>query len=128
MGVSPHDIMLSTLRKLKSIWLEQITQMLKKKIIPVVHGDVLIDENQGVSIFSCDKALQLIAINLDLSLWKEVFFVSVGNFPGVLDGKNRVIKKLTCVQTGHIDVTGGMRTKNRRIDRNGKIRCQDIYN
>ncbi len=89
MGVSPHDIMLSASRKLKSIWLGQIIQMLEKKIIPVVHGDVLIDEDQGVSIFSCDKALQLIAKNLDLRSWQEVFFVSIGNFPGVLDKKIR---------------------------------------
>ena len=123
MGVSPHSFMLSASQKLKSMWLEQIIHMLKKKIIPVVHGDVLVDENQGVSIFSCDKVLQLIAKNLDLGWWKEVFFVSVGNFPGVLDVEKRVVKRLTpqifCrlvkegafVQTGHVDVTGGMKTK-----------------
>jgi len=123
MGVSPHDLILSASRKLKSIWLEPIIYMLKKEIIPVVHGDVLVDENQGVSIFSCDKVLQLIAKNLDLSLWKEVFFISVGNFPGVLDVNNKLVGKLTpkifnklikqgaFVQTGNVDVTGGMRTK-----------------
>ncbi len=123
MGVSPHDLMLSASRELKSIWLEPVAHMLRRKIIPVIHGDVLIDEDQGVSIFSCDKGLQLIAKNLDLSLWEEVFFVSVGNFSGVLDEKKKVIKKLTprvfdklvekgaFVQTKHVDVTGGMRTK-----------------
>jgi len=123
MGVSPHALMLSSSRKLESIWLEQIADMLKKGIIPVVHGDVLLDKSQGVSIFSCDKVLQVIVKNLDLSSWKEVFFVSVGSFSGVLDGKNRVIKELTprvfdklvkegaFVKTKHVDVTGGMRTK-----------------
>lgn len=43
MGVSPHDLILSSSGKLKSIWLEPIIYMLKKEIIPVVHGDVIID-------------------------------------------------------------------------------------
>lgn len=95
MGVSPHDLMFSIKGELGQIWLGQIREMLRVGIVPIVHGDVLIDGNQGVSIFSCDKVLTVVASGLGLSGWKEVFFVSAADFPGVLDKQGRLVKQIT---------------------------------
>jgi isopentenyl phosphate kinase len=91
----------------------QIKIMLKRRIMPVLHGDVVMDRVKGVSVLSGDRIIPYLASQLKASR------IGAGSdVDGVLDEKGNVLKKITPLSfrdmkkdikgSTSIDVTGGM--------------------
>jgi len=99
--------------KIVDFQLGQIKVMLEKGIIPVLHGDVVMDRTKGTSILSGDRIITNLAVALNASQ------IGAGSdVDGVLDNKDEVIKKITQYSfvdmkknikgSSSTDVTGGM--------------------
>ncbi len=99
--------------KLIDFQLGHIKVMLEKGIVPVLHGDVVMDRTKGASILSGDRIIPYLAISLKASN------IGAGSdVDGVLDEKGAVIRKITPFSfydlkkniKGSVstDVTGGM--------------------
>lgn len=91
----------------------QIKVMLEKGIIPVLHGDVVMDRIKGACVLSGDRIISHLAVTLSASQ------IGAGSdVDGVLDDKDAVIKKITQYSfvdmkknikgSSSTDVTGGM--------------------
>ena len=91
----------------------QIKVMLEKGIIPVLHGDVVMDRIKGACVLSGDRIIPYLAVTLSASQ------IGAGSdVDGVLDGKDAAIKKITQYSfvdmkknikgSSSTDVTGGM--------------------
>jgi isopentenyl phosphate kinase len=94
-----------------------LEKMLALGMVPVIHGDVVMDLTRGACIVSGDQLVRYLATVLRIPC--------VGlatDVPGVLDG-DRVVPKITrgtvpALQIGsskHTDVTGGMSGKLREL-------------
>lgn len=102
--------------KLTDFQLGQIKVMLEKDIVPVLHGDVVMDITKGVSVLSGDRIIPYLAIFLEASK------IGAGSdVDGVLDEEENVIRKITrfsfvdmkksIKSSRYTDVTGGMLSK-----------------
>jgi isopentenyl phosphate kinase len=111
--VHPMSACLLENGKLIDFQLGQIKVMLEKYIIPVLHGDVVMDRIKGVSVLSGDRIIPYLALSLNASM------IGAGSdVDGVLDEKEVVIRKITpfgfrdmkknIKGSGSTDVTGGM--------------------
>ncbi len=99
--------------KLVEFQLSQVKLMLERGIIPVIHGDVVMDRIRGASVLSGDRIIPYIAPALNATK------IGAGSdVDGVLDDRDIVIKKITPLSfvdmkksikgSGSTDVTGGM--------------------
>ncbi|MFA4935520.1 MAG: isopentenyl phosphate kinase [Candidatus Methanoperedens sp.] len=99
--------------KLVSFQLEQIKVMLERGVVPVLHGDVVMDRTKGAGVLSGDRIIPYLALELKASQ------IGAGSdVDGVLDYSGNVIKKITPHSfvdmkkdirgSGSTDVTGGM--------------------
>ncbi len=99
--------------KLIEFQLSQVKLMLERGIIPVIHGDVVMDMIKGAAVLSGDRIIPYIALALNASK------IGAGSdVDGVLDDKDIVIKKITPLSfvdikknikgSASTDVTGGM--------------------
>jgi isopentenyl phosphate kinase len=87
----------------------------------VFFGDVIIDSQIGATIFSTDALFSILADQLSSPEFKIIKIIHAGNYDGVLDAKNRVIKQINSENfpdlkklignSSHVDVTGGMLKK-----------------
>ena len=99
--------------KLVEFQVEKIKIMLEKGIVPVLHGDVVMDKKRGAAVLSGDSII------LYLSSAMNATKIGAGsNVDGVLDDRGSVIRKITPLSfidikkhirdSASIDVTGGM--------------------
>ncbi|VVB95706.1 Isopentenyl phosphate kinase [uncultured archaeon] len=99
--------------KLIEFQLSQVKLMLERGIIPVIHGDVVMDRIKGAAVLSGDRIIPYIALVLNASK------IGAGSdVDGVMDERGIVIKKITPLSFAGIkknikgsastDVTGGM--------------------
>ncbi len=105
-------------KKLKAIFIEPIVEALKRGIIPIVFGDVIMDENRGCCIFSGETTLKNLSFILQKKGFKIEKVIQVGTTDGVFDLKGRVIQMINSKNfrkvrealgnAEGIDVTGGM--------------------
>ncbi|MHC1577808.1 MAG: isopentenyl phosphate kinase, partial [Candidatus Methanospirareceae archaeon] len=119
-------------RELKYKIKEQIKMALKGRIIPVLHGDIIFDEEQGFRILSGDQLVVYAAKEVAKEFGARAVKVGVGSdVDGVLsggrEGEGEVVRELTPADaererkrksikgSGHLDVTGGMREKVRLL-------------
>lgn len=97
-------------------------QLLEKKIVPVLYGDGVIDQEQGFNIISSDHLLILIAKYLDNKRKYEIEkVVNLGDYDGILDNQGELIEEINnfnydslkpCIkESEHLDVSGGMANK-----------------
>lgn len=93
---------------------EQIELALEAGTVPVLHGDVIMDEKEGFRILSGDQLVVYAAKEFKASR------VGVGtDVDGVLDDEGEVIRKIMPADVDkmslkgseHVDVTGGMKEK-----------------
>ena len=112
-GVHPLHAGVADKGRLIAFETRHLKKMLSLGMVPVIHGDVVMDLSQGACIVSGDQLVRYLAVALKcdrVGLATDV--------PGVLDG-GRVVPVITpetapALQIGnslHTDVTGGMRGK-----------------
>ena len=110
-GIHPLGSAVSREGRLVAFETRPVSALMKTGIVPVLHGDVVMDEVQGVSIVSGDQIVRFLA--------ESIPFTRVGlatDVPGVLGPDGRVISEIEsgsqwAVHAGgsrHTDVTGGM--------------------
>ena len=112
-GVHPFHAGLAENGRLVAFESRHIKKMLDLGMVPVIHGDVVMDLSRGACIVSGDQLVRYLAVPLQCS---RVGLAT--DVPGVLDG-GRVVPEITqktvpALQIGnslHTDVTGGMRGK-----------------
>jgi isopentenyl phosphate kinase len=87
--------------------------MLMLGIVPVIHGDVVMDLSKGACIVSGDQLVRYLAVALRIN---RVGLAT--DVPGVLDGgvvvpaiTRKTVPALQIGSSSHTDVTGGMRGK-----------------
>jgi isopentenyl phosphate kinase len=87
--------------------------MLKLGMVPVLHGDVVMDLSKGACIISGDQLVRYLAVALQIS---RVGLAT--DVPGVLDGGSVVpeisrgtLQNLQIGSSAYTDVTGGMKGK-----------------
>ena len=99
--------------RLTFLYTDQISEMLKHGLVPVLHGDVCMDTKRGACILSGDQSLPYVAAALSA---KRVGLGSATD--GVLDSDGKTIPKITPKTFDSVkkhiggsagtDVTGGM--------------------
>lgn len=99
--------------RLTSLYTDQIAEMLKYNLVPVLHGDVCMDTTRGACILSGDQSLPYVAAALSA---KRVGLGSATD--GVLDSAGQTISRITPNTFDSVkqhiggsagtDVTGGM--------------------
>lgn len=116
-GIHPLDACFAEEGRITSMETRHIREMLSRGVVPVLHGDVVMDGRKGVTIVSGDQLVSY--------LGRTLRFGKIGlatDVPGVL-ASDGVIPVLTPGMLGHIrvgssghtDVTGGMEGKVREL-------------
>ncbi len=112
-GVHPMCCMLADNGRIKTMFLDHINCMLERNIVPVLHGDVVMDHSLGTSVISGDQIVPHLATHLKADL------LGIGSATaGVLDDKGSTIPIITPMNFENVkkhikgsestDVTGGM--------------------
>jgi len=112
-GVHPMCCMLADNGRIKTMFLDHIYCMLERGIVPVLHGDVVMDSSLGTSVVSGDQIVPYIAKQMKATI------LGIGSATeGVLDDKSMTIPiissknfenvKMHIKGSENIDVTGGM--------------------
>jgi isopentenyl phosphate kinase len=112
-GVHPLHTAIADNGRLVAFECRHLESMLKLGLVPVIHGDVVMDLSKGACIVSGDQLVRYLAVGLAIS---RVGLAT--DVPGVLDG-GQVVPEITrntmpALRIGnsmHTDVTGGMRGK-----------------
>jgi isopentenyl phosphate kinase len=112
-GVHPFHAGVADNGRLVGFETRHIAAMLALGMVPVIHGDVVMDLSRGACIVSGDQLVRYLATGLSI---RRVGLAT--DVPGVLDG-DRVVATITRASVGslaigsskHTDVTGGMRGK-----------------
>jgi isopentenyl phosphate kinase len=112
-GVHPFHTAVADNGRLLAFECRHLEKMLNLGMVPVIHGDVVMDLSKGACIVSGDQLVRYLAVALKIN---RVGLAT--DVPGVLDG-GRVVQRITkgtapALQIGnsmHTDVTGGMRGK-----------------
>jgi isopentenyl phosphate kinase len=112
-GVHPLHVVIADNGRLAGFESRHLETMLMLGMVPVIHGDVVMDLSRGACIVSGDQLVRYLAVALRIN---RVGLAT--DVPGVLDG-GRVVPEITKktvphLQIGsshHTDVTGGMRGK-----------------
>ena len=113
LGVHPLHVGVADKGRLVAFESRHLGQMLALGMVPVIHGDVVMDLSRGACIVSGDQIVRYLAVALKCT---RVGLAT--DVPGVLDG-GRVVPEITpetvhTLQIGnssHTDVTGGMKGK-----------------
>ncbi|HWQ64657.1 MAG TPA: isopentenyl phosphate kinase [Methanospirillum sp.] len=91
-----------------------LDRMISLGLVPVIHGDVVMDRIRGACIVSGDQLIRVLAEGLGMD---RVGLAT--DVPGLLERDGSVVRELrrstahqvTIGNSGHIDVTGGMEGK-----------------
>lgn len=113
-GIHPLAGSFARAGRLVSLEIRPLQHLMDMGIIPVLHGDVVMDEAQGACIVSGDQIIRYLGEHLP--------FTRIGlatDVPGVLSREGSVINEITrgfdydiaAMGSRHTDVTGGMEGK-----------------
>lgn len=119
-AISPLSIISSDNSKVKKIFADSTENLLRIGALPVVYGDVILDEKMGFTIFSTEKIFSALARKLRKK-YKIEKIILIGRTNGVLDKNGKTIAKITPAnikkykpaigKAKGYDVTGGMEHK-----------------
>ena len=114
----PSSFSFARNKKLKAIFVEPIIAVLKMDVIPLVFGDIILDERIGCCIFSGENTLDNLSSQLTDRGFKIKKVIQCGITDGVYDLKRKTIPKITpgnfkkfkraILGAAETDVTGGM--------------------
>jgi len=117
-SVSPFSFMTAKDFVLKDLFIEPVQKILDLKILPVVYGDVIIDQEKGWTIFSTERVLNYLGQGLIKKSFDIEKIIHCGQTNGVYDQRGKTIPLIKQAnfnqyrqdlgQSGGIDVTGGM--------------------
>lgn len=113
-GVHPFHVAVADNGRLLAFECRHVKKMLALGMVPVIHGDVVMDLSRGACIVSGDQLVRYLAAALSIG---RVGLAT--DVPGVLDKNGAVVPVITrhtiaSIHVGdskHTDVTGGMRGK-----------------
>ncbi len=112
-GVHPLHVGIADDGRLVGFECRHLETMLGLGMVPVIHGDVVMDLSRGACIVSGDQLVRYLAVALQIS---RVGLAT--DVPGVLDGgavvpeiTRKTVPALEIGSSHHTDVTGGMRGK-----------------
>ncbi|NLV27491.1 MAG: isopentenyl phosphate kinase family protein [Methanomicrobiales archaeon] len=113
-SVHPLQGMVASAGELYGSCMDHINIMLNLGIVPVLHGDVVMDMIKGACIVSGDQLIRVLAKQLGM---KRIGLAT--DVPGLLDADGLVVRELRRSMahtiriggSGHVDVTGGMQGK-----------------
>lgn len=113
-SVHPFQGMVASGGELSGYCLDHINLMLDLGMVPVLHGDVVMDTLKGACIVSGDQLVRVLAEKLSIDRIGLATDVA-----GVLDVDGTVVRELRRNMahtiriggSGHVDVTGGMQGK-----------------
>ena len=113
LGIHPLHIGVADNGRLAGFECRHLEKMLMLGMVPVIHGDVVMDLSRGACIVSGDQLVRYLAVALGIS---RVGLAT--DVPGVLDGgvvvpkiTRKTVADLQIGNSSHTDVTGGMRGK-----------------
>jgi isopentenyl phosphate kinase len=113
LGVHPLHTGIADNGRLVGFECRHLEKMLRLEMVPVIHGDVVMDLSKGACIVSGDQLLRYLAVALKIS---RVGLAT--DVPGVLDGDvvvpaitRKTVPDLQIGSSNYTDVTGGMRGK-----------------
>ncbi|MDJ0707122.1 MAG: hypothetical protein QNJ46_27925, partial [Leptolyngbyaceae cyanobacterium MO_188.B28] len=121
-GFQPSTLFWSKDLNYHHLNLTALEQFLDQKILPVLHGDGVIDQDQGFNILSSDHLLNLVIKHLS-NKPKYIIekIINLGNYDGVLDNQGQLIGEINNVNydalkhyikgSEYLDVSGGMANK-----------------
>lgn len=123
-SLQPSAFLLTENKELVSMNYMIIGQVLYNGMIPLVYGDVIIDQKLGATIYSTDKLFSTL-VKIFSGMKKDILTVKkvihAGSYDGVLDKNQKVIPKINLNNFSNIkssignsentDVTGGMLDK-----------------
>jgi len=119
-AIHPSSVIDASGGKVKSFYLDTLIGALRSGLVPVVYGDVVLDEKRGGVVVSTETIFEELAKRLPRSGVDIARAIYVSNTPGVLDQSGRVIPRInrldklalrTDNSTNGYDVTGGMQAK-----------------
>ncbi|MBD3288947.1 hypothetical protein GF337_09105 [candidate division KSB1 bacterium] len=132
--VQPSAIITAAGGNVISVNAAVISRLLDLGQIPVLHGDIVVDDEQGFTIASTEDILTALVEKMHLSS-----VVMISDVPGVLDESGEVIPEINPENYETVmrhlggakaaDVTGGMRDKVKQLYqliRSGKIKSANI--
>ena len=112
-GIHPLHTGIADKGRLVGFECRHLETMLALGMVPVIHGDVVMDLSRGACIVSGDQLVRYLAVALRIS---RVGLAT--DVPGVLDGDvvvpaitRKTVPALQIGSSNHTDVTGGMRGK-----------------
>ena len=112
-GVHPLHACIADNGRLIGFETRHLEKMLALGMVPVIHGDVVMDLSRGACIVSGDQLVRYLAVSLRIA---RVGLAT--DVPGVLDGGSvvpritrRAVPELHIGNSTHTDVTGGMKGK-----------------
>jgi len=130
-GFNPSSVFIADNKRSYKNQLDVVIEMVKRKLIPVVYGDVIIDNTINSTIYSTDRVLVEIGKYLIDNNYRVKYMLSVGDYAGVMDSHNNVIENISDTNideitkyfynSGKIDVTGGMSAKVNELLKLAKI-------
>lgn len=115
---SPRSLILTEKAKLKKAFFDPIREVLYQNLIPVIHGDGILDTVQKTTIYSGETSLHLLIRYLLRNEFTVSKIIQLSNVDGVLDSNNTIIPEITKKNWPDVkvhikkmevaDVTGGM--------------------
>jgi isopentenyl phosphate kinase len=117
-SIHPSSCMIARSGEIREGFLGPLIKLLEFQMLPVVYGDVVLDENRGCCILSTERILNFLAFSLQEEDFRILRIIHCGTTDGVYGSKGRTISKIKSkdfaavkkylgVSEG-IDVTGGM--------------------
>ncbi|MFZ5376353.1 MAG: isopentenyl phosphate kinase [Patescibacteria group bacterium] len=117
-AVSPLSTMIAKNHQIDTISTEAIELAMSLNILPVVYGDQIFDREVGCTIFSTEKVLAYLGLELMRKGYKIERVIHCGQTNGVYDENGQTIPLINSKNfdgivsllggSGGVDVTGGM--------------------
>jgi len=117
---SPLSYTFSNKEKKEDVLVKPIRKALEIALIPVIYGDVIMDQKMGFCIYSGEKSLNVLAEEFKDN-YSDIKIIYCGETDGVYDESGKTIPEITSKNFNNIkkvlggssgvDVTGGMMHK-----------------
>lgn len=117
-SVSPMSMMTADNFELDSICTDSVEELLKHDLVPVLYGDQIMDKSKGCTIFSTERVLGYLALEMKNKGYEVEKIIHCGQTNGVYDEDGKTIPEINSAnfdeykkvlgESGGVDVTGGM--------------------